>query len=119
MEVRDVCETAARPMMEYCLAPLGLSEDDCGHVTAFVRSIAPDWNTEIQEDAFGQRGLVMARCRTNRLQWSLIAYRINESWFLDEVSEATIHEVGEFTAVDGLLRALRCRLVDDMAIPRS
>jgi hypothetical protein len=117
MEELRLCEAAAGPASGNCLAPLGLSENDCLHITDFVRSIAPGWQTDLQQDAFGQLGLIMAPCNTNRLKRALIAYRINASWFLDEVREGAYREVGEFQTIGGILEALCSRLVDCSAPP--
>jgi hypothetical protein len=105
-----LCEAMAQPVPGFCLAPLGLSENDCRDITGFVQSTAPGWQTDREEDAFGQLGLIMAPCKTNRLQLSLIAYRIDAMWFLDEVLGGTLRDAGEFETLEELLQALGSRL---------
>jgi hypothetical protein len=117
MQESELCEAAARPAPEYCLAPLGLSEDDCQDITGFVHSTAPGWQTDLQEDAFGQLALIMTPCKSNRLQLALITYRIDAVWFLDEVREGTLQDAGDFQTFDEFLQALGSRLERGPAIP--
>ena len=117
MQESELCEAAAKPVPGYCLAPVGLSENDCRDITSFVQATAPGWQTEFQEDAFGQLGLTMMPCKANRLQLALIAYRIEAVWFLDEVRSGTLRDAGEFQTFDELLQALGSRLEYCSAVP--
>ena len=116
MQESELCAATARPVPGYWLAPLGLSENDCLGITDFIRSAAPGWETDLQEDAFGQLGLVMAPSSTNRLELALMAYRIGAAWYLEEVRAGAIREVGEFQTIDEFLRALASRLEDCFVI---
>ena len=117
MQKSQLCVAAAKPVPGYSLAPLGFSENDCLDVTSFVQSTAPGWQTDLQEDAFGQLGLIMAPCKTNRLELALIAYRIEAFWFLEEVREGALRDAGEFQTFDEFLQALGSRLEHCSAIP--
>jgi hypothetical protein len=112
MQEYGLSDVAAGPVSEHCLAPVGLCEDDCQRIASFVRSAAPGWQTNLQEDAFGQLGVVMAPRDSNRLHLALIAYRIDAGWFLEEVRDGALREVGEFVAIDGLLNTLGRQLAD-------
>jgi len=117
MQEFELYEAGAKPAPGSCLAPVGLSEDDCRDITGFVQSTAPGWQTDLQEDAFGQLGLIMTPYKSNRLQLALIAYRIGAVWFLDEVLGGTLRDAGEFQTLDELLHALGSRLEHCPAVP--
>jgi hypothetical protein len=116
MQESGLCAAVARPAPLYCLAPLGLSENDCRDISGFVQSTAPGWQTDLQEDAFGQRGLIVTPCGTTCVQLALIAYRIDAAWFLDEVRGGNLRDAGEFQTFDELLRALGSRVAHCSAV---
>ena len=117
MEELLVSAATASPIPSLYLAPLGLSENDRLRITDCVRSVAPEWQMDLEEDAFDQPALVVAPCNANRLRLALIAYRINASYILDEVREGIRHEAGEFPTIGSLLEALRNQLVRYTAMP--
>jgi hypothetical protein len=119
MQESELCATAAKPVPGFCLAPLGLSDNDCQAIADVIRSTAPGWQTDLQEDAFGQLALIMAPSMANRLQLALMAYRIDAGWFLEEVSEGAIRDVGEFQTAGEFQEALGSRLEHYSAIQAS
>ena len=117
MENLQMSAAATTAISGLCFVPEGLSDDDRHRITDCIRTVAPGWHMDLEEDAFDQPCVIVAPAKADRLRLAFLAYRINQSYLLDEVREGTLRDAGEYSALDDLLDAIKGRLAPCSAIP--